>query len=449
MSKHFDLIAIGAGSGGLSVAERAASYGAKCAVVESGMLGGTCVNVGCVPKKVMWYAADVAHNLGNAADYGFSVDTKGFDWGKLVAAREGYIKGITDWYSGYLKDSNVTHLSGHGSFVDAHTLEVGGEQYTAEHIVLSTGGRPTVPNIPGAEHGLTSDGFFALTEQPKRVAIVGAGYIAVELAGLLNSLGSEVSLMLRRQHFLGDFDAMLRETLMEQMVDDGVNIIPRFSTEKVIKQADGTLTLHGSDGMSLAGIDCLIWAIGRTPNTDNINIEASGIAVQPNGVIATDAYQNTNVAGLYAIGDITGRAQLTPVAVAAGRRLANRLFDNQPECHLDYENIPTVMFSHPPIGTIGLTEEQARQQHGEGIKIYQTRFTPMSHAFTRHKVATAMKLVCVGAQEKVVGIHMIGPGCDEMLQGFAVALKMGATKADLDNTVAIHPSSAEELVTMR
>ncbi len=449
MTKHFDLIAIGGGSGGLSVAERAASYGAKCAIVESDMLGGTCVNVGCVPKKVMWYAADVAHSLDNAADYGFSIEQKGFDWGKLIAARQGYIKGITDWYDGYLNDSNVTHIPGHAQFVDDHTLEVAGERYSADHIVISTGGRPSVPNIPGAEHGITSDGFFALTEQPKRVAIVGAGYIAVELAGLINSLGSGVSLMLRREHFLASFDVMLRETLMEQMVNDGVNIIPRFSTEKVSKQANGKLTLQGGDGISLTDVDCLIWAIGRRPNTDNINIEATGIEVQKNGTIMTDAYQNTNVAGLYAIGDITGRAQLTPVAVAAGRRLANRLFDDQPESHLDYENIPTVMFSHPPIGTVGLTEEQARAAHGDAVKVYQTRFTPMSHAFTQHKVTTAMKLICVGPQEKILGIHMIGPGCDEMLQGFAVALKMGATKADFDNTVAIHPCSAEELVTMR
>ncbi len=449
MSKHFDLIAIGGGSGGLSVAERAASYGAQCAIVESDMLGGTCVNVGCVPKKVMWYAADMAHSLSNAADYGFSIEQKGFNWGALIKAREGYVKGITDWYDGYLKDSNVQHISGHARFVDKSTLEIAGEHYTADHIVISTGGRPTVPTVPGAEHGITSDGFFALTEQPKRVAIVGAGYIAVELAGLINALGSEVSLILRREHFLGNFDAMLRETLMEQMVNDGVNIIPRFSTEEVCQQADGTLTLHSTDGISLAGIDCLIWAVGRTPNTDHINLEVTGIEQQSSGVINTDAYQNTNVEGLYAIGDITGRAQFTPVAVAAGRRLANRLFDNQTECRLDYENIPTVMFSHPPIGTVGLTEEQARLEHGEAMKVYQTRFTPMSHAFTQHKVATAMKLICVGPQEKIVGIHMIGPGCDEMLQGFAVALKMGATKADFDNTVAIHPSSAEELVTMR
>ena len=449
MSKHFDLIAIGGGSGGLSVAERAASYGAKVAVVEMNKLGGTCVNVGCVPKKVMWYAADVAHHLDNAADYGFSIEKKGFDWSKLVENREGYIQGILNWYDGYLGDSNVEHLQGAAKFVDQHTLEIAGEHYTADHIVISTGGRPAIPDIPGAELGITSDGFFALEKQPKRVAIVGAGYIAVELAGLMNALGSEVSLMLRREHFLGSFDAMLRETLMEQMVDDGVNIIPRFSTEKVSREADGTLTLHGAGGLSVSGLDCLVWAIGRTPNTDNLNIEVSGVAMEANGEIHTDAYQNTNIEGIYAIGDITGRAQLTPVAVAAGRRLADRLFNNMPERHLDYENIPTVMFSHPAIGTVGLTEEQAREQHGEAVKIYQTRFTPMSHAFTQHKVATAMKLVCVGAQEKVVGIHMIGPGCDEMLQGFAVALKMGATKADLDNTVAIHPCSAEELVTMR
>ncbi len=449
MSKHYDLLAIGGGSGGLSAAERAAMYGKKAAVVEMGKMGGTCVNVGCVPKKVMWNAASIAHALRDAKGYGFDVMVNDFDWGTLVKGREGYIQGINDWYGNYLTDSNIDWLKGSAKFVDANTLEVNGEQFTADHIVISPGGRPMIPDIPGAEHGITSDGFFALTEQPKRVAIVGAGYIAVELAGLLNALGSEVDLLLRRQHFLASFDAMLRETLMEEMVNDGVNILPNINLDKVEKGEDGKLTLTAQGGHILQGFDTLIWAIGREPLTADLNLGAAGVEMDERGFIPTDEFQNTNVSGIHAVGDATGRAQLTPVAIAAARRLGDRLFNNQPERRLDYENIPTVMFSHPPIGTVGLTEGEAREQHGDAVKIYQSRFTAMYNAVTDHKPKTALKLVCVGAEEKIVGIHMIGHGVDEMLQGFAVALKMGATKKQFDDTVAIHPTSSEELVTMR
>ena len=449
MSKHYDLLAIGGGSGGLSAAERAAMYGKKSAVIEMGRMGGTCVNVGCVPKKVMWNAASVAHALRDARGYGFDVLVNDFNWADLVAGRESYIQGINDWYHTYLKDSNIDEINGRARFADAHTLEVNGEHYTADHIVISPGGISMIPAIPGAEHGITSDGFFALKSQPKRVAIVGAGYIAVELAGLLRALGSEVDLLLRRQHFLASFDAMLRETLMEEMVNDGINILPNINIERVEKGNDGNLILHGQGGHELTGFDCLIWAIGRAPNTSDLNLAATGVTVDTNGYIPTDKFQNTNVPGIYAVGDVTGRVQLTPVAIAAARRLGDRLFNGQSERHLDYENIPTVVFSHPPIGTIGLTEDEAREAHGDAVKIYQTRFTPMYHALTPHKTRTAMKLVCVGAQEKVVGVHIIGHGADEMLQGFAVAVKMGATKKQFDDTVAIHPSSAEELVTMR
>jgi glutathione reductase (NADPH) len=397
----------------------------------------------------MWNAAAIAHALRDAQGYGFDVMVNDFDWSAVVKGREGYIQGINDWYGNYLSDSNIDWLKGAAKFVDANTLEVNGKHYTADHIVISPGGRPMIPNIPGAEHGITSDGFFALTEQPQRVAIVGAGYIAVELAGLLNALGSEVDLLLRRQHFLASFDAMLRETLMEEMVNDGVNILPNINLEKVERGEDGKLTLSAQGGHILQGFDTLIWAIGREPLTADLNLAAAGVEMNDNGFIPTDEFQNTNVPGVYAVGDATGRAQLTPVAIAAARRLGDRLFNNQPERHLEYENIPTVMFSHPPIGTVGLTEEEAREQHGDAVKVYQTRFTPMYHALTSHKSATAMKLVCIGAEERVVGIHMIGHGVDEMLQGFAVALKMGATKKQFDNTVAIHPTSSEELVTMR
>jgi glutathione reductase (NADPH) len=412
-------------------------------------MGGTCVNVGCVPKKVMWYGAEIAQALRNAPSYGFDINVYGFKWSKLVAAREQYIQGINDWYHTYLTDSNIDEIQGMARFLNAKTLEVNGESYTADHIVIAPGGVPTLPGIPGAELGMTSDGFFALTEQPKRVAVVGAGYIAVELAGVLNALGSEVDLLLRRQHFLSGFDAMLRDTLMEEMINDGVNIMPGVVVERVELADDGSRVLHFQNGQQLTGIDAVIWAIGRTPNTADLNLAAAGVEHDGHGYIPTDEYQNTNVAGVYAVGDVTGRAQLTPVAIAAARRLGDRLFNNQPERKLDYENIPTVMFSHPPIGTVGLTEEEAREKHGDAVKVYQTRFTAMAHAFTEHQPSTAMKLVCVGAQQKVVGVHVIGQGADEMLQGFAVAVKMGATKADFDNTVAIHPTSAEELVTLR
>lgn len=445
----YDLIAIGGGSGGLSVAERAAVYGAKCAVIESGKIGGTCVNVGCVPKKVMWFGANLAHALEDAKDYGFDVESKGFDWGHLVKKREEYIAGINSWYHTYLSDSNIDELQGFASFVDAHTIDVDGKQYTANHIVVSPGTTPTIPSTPGAEHGISSDGFFALTECPKKVAIIGSGYIAVELAGVLNALGSDVCMYLRKEHLLRSFDAMLRETLLEEMLDQGIDIIPRTQVTEIIKEEDGSLTLCDDKGNRSTGFDQLIWAIGRHPNTQGMELASANIKTDEQGYIPTDLYQKTNIDNIFALGDVTGRAPLTPVAIAAGRRLADRLYDNQTDRHLDYKLIATVVFSHPPIATVGLTESEARKTHGGSVKIYQTRFTAMYNAMTRHEVPTAMKLICVGAQEKVVGCHIIGPGSDEMLQGFAVAMRMGASKKDFDDTIAIHPTSSEELVTMR
>ncbi len=448
MTKHFDFIAIGGGSGGIAAANRAALHGAKCAVVESGRLGGTCVNVGCVPKKVMWNGAALAHTLEHAEDYGFEVSGHTFHWQKLKKARDDYILNLNGRYQTYLQDNKVTVIRGLAGFVDAHTIEVEGERYTADHILIATGGTPLVPPVPGAELGITSDGFFELEDRPKRVAIVGAGYIAVELAGMLNALGSEVSLMLRREHFLDNFDAMLRETLMEEMVEDGVEILPKSQVAEVVEES-GKLTLRCEDGRQNAGFDTLIWAIGRVPNCEGLNLEAAGITPDKKGFVQTDEYQNTPVKGIYAVGDVTGRIALTPVAIAAGRRLSDRLFGGMKDRKLDYENVATVMFSHPPIATIGLSETEARDKHGDAVKVYQTRFTPMFHAITKRKVKTAMKLVTVGVDEKIVGCHIIGHGADEMMQGFAVAIKMGATKADFDNTVAIHPTSSEELVTMR
>lgn len=451
MSKkyNYDLLAIGGGSGGLSVAERAAVYGKKCAVVESGKIGGTCVNVGCVPKKIMWVGANLSHSLKDATDYGFNIDVKDFDWSYLVSKREEYIAGINSWYHNYLADSNIDELQGFASFVDEHTVDIDGKQVTAEHIVIAPGTTPSFPSIPGAEYGISSDGFFELSECPKRVAIIGSGYIAVELAGVLNSLGSEVCMYLRKEHLLRSFDAVLRETLLEEMLNQGVNIMPRTQIIEVIKENDGTLSLCDDKGNKNTGYSELIWAIGRHPNTEGLNIEAINLQINDRGFITTDTYQNTNIDNIFALGDVTGRAPLTPVAIAAGRRLADRLYNNQPDRHLDYKMIATVVFSHPPIGTVGLTEGEARKEHGASVKIYQTRFTDMYNSMTKHAVPTVMKLVCIGAQEKVVGCHIIGPGSDEMLQGFAVAMRMGATKKDFDDTVAIHPTSSEELVTMK
>jgi len=449
MTQHYDLIAIGGGSGGLSVAERAARYGAKCAVVEKGPLGGTCVNVGCVPKKVMWFGASIAHTMTEAASYGFEIAEKHFDWGKLKTSRDAYVKGINDWYHTYLSDSDIDEIVGKARFVDAGTIEVAGRQFSADHIVIAAGGAPMIPDTEGAELGISSDGFFELEQLPRRTAVVGSGYIAVELAGMLNALGSDVTMLLRREHLLRNFDATLRENLMEEMLGDGIDILARTQVKKVLREADGCLCIECENGQRLEGFDELIWAIGRYPLTQDLNLDAAGVVVDDQGYIPTDKFQQTNVEAVYAIGDVTGQAQLTPVAIAAGRRLSDRLFGGMSDRHLPYENIPTVVFSHPPIATVGLTESVARDLHGASVKVYQTRFTAMYNALTERKQKTAMKLVTVGAQEKVVGCHVIGPGADEMLQGFAVAIRMGASKQDFDDTVAIHPTSAEELVTMR
>jgi glutathione reductase (NADPH) len=445
----YDLIAIGGGSGGLSVVERAAVYGARVALIEASRIGGTCVNAGCVPKKIMWYAAVLRHALKDAVDYGFDVDVRGFDWATLIEKREAYISNINSWYHTYLADSNIDEIRGYARFVDEHTIEVEGRHISAERFVISTGTSPVMPDIPGAGEGITSDGFFLLDRQPEHVAIVGSGYIAVELAGLLKSLGSEVTMYLRKEHLLREFDSMLRESLMEAMLDDGINILPRSQITNVRRNDDGTLTLMCDMDKQHDGFDQLIWAIGRKADTSALHPEAAGVHVDAQGYIPVDDFQNTNIEHIHALGDVTGRAPLTPVAIAAGRRLADRLYNNQKDRRLHYSNIPTVVFSHPPIGTVGLTEEQARAQHGDAVKIYQTQFTAMYNAITSHDIKTAMKLIVVGAQEKIVGCHIIGPGADEMLQGFAVAIRMGATKRDFDDTVAIHPTSAEELVTMR
>ena len=470
--KSFDLIVLGGGSGGLAVAQRAAEYGARVAVFEHGRLGGTCVNVGCVPKKVMWNAAEIAHLMRQASHYGFDLSVGGHDWGLLKRGRDAYVERLNGIYRRNLDNKDIVTVLSRGRFTGAREIvDEAGESYRAEHVVIATGGYPRVPELPGAERGITSDGFFELEEQPERVAVVGSGYIAVELAGVFRALGSEVSVFVRFDRLLRSFDPMLSEHLMGNMRAAGIEIVsgavPRAvgggdaagddgalggGAGDAGESGDGTATiaLETEDGRTFDGFDALLWAIGRQPNTAGLGLEHAGVETTSRGNVVVDAWQNTSAEGIYAIGDVTGRAELTPVAIAAGRRLGDRIFGGQSERRLSYELIPTVIFSHPPIGTIGLTEDEARERHGDdALRIYRSEFVPMFNALTEAKPKTAMKLVTVGEEERVVGCHVIGTGADEMVQGFAVAMSMGARKSDLDDTIAIHPTSAEELVTMR
>ncbi|HIF9435179.1 TPA: glutathione-disulfide reductase [Photobacterium damselae] len=451
MAKHFDYICIGGGSGGIASANRAAMYGAKVALIEAKALGGTCVNVGCVPKKVMWHGAQIAEAMHlYAKDYGFDVEMKGLNWGKLVESREAYISRIHTSYETVLGNNKIEVINGFAQFVDAKTVEVDGEHYTADHILIAVGGRPSIPTIPGAVHGIDSNGFFELKEQPKRAAVVGAGYIAVEIAGVLNGLGTDTHLFVRKESPLRSFDPMIIETLTEVMAAEGPTLHTHSVPKEVVKEEDGTVTLYFENGES-HNTDILIWAIGREPTTDAINLAAAGVETNNRGFIKVDEFQQTNVEGIYCVGDIMeGGIELTPVAVKAGRQLSERLFNNKPNAKMDYALVPTVVFSHPPIGTIGLTEPEAIAQYGaENVKVYKSGFTAMYTAVTQHRQPCRMKLVCAGEDEKVVGLHGIGFGVDEMIQGFGVAMKMGATKADFDSVVAIHPTGSEEFVTMR
>ena len=451
MAQHFDYICLGAGSGGIASANRAAMRGAKVLLIEAKHVGGTCVNVGCVPKKVMWYGAHVAEAMNlYAKDYGFDVTVNKFDWNTLVENREAYIGRIHDAYGRGFANNKVTLLNGYGRFVDGNTIEVDGEHYTADNILIATGGAPTIPNITGAQYGIDSDGFFALREQPKRVAVVGAGYIAVEVAGVLHALGSETHLLVRKHAPLRNFDPILVDALVEAMATEGPTLHTQSVPKAVVKNADDSLTLSLENGESIT-VDCLIWAIGRSPATGNIGLENTEVQVDSKGYVITDEQQNTTHKGIYCVGDImAGGVELTPVAVKAGRLLSERLFNGMTDAKMDYSLIPTVVFSHPPIGTMGLTEPEARTHYGDdNVKVYTSTFTSMYTAVTAHRQACKMKLVCAGKDEKVVGIHGIGFGMDEILQGFGVAMKMGATKADFDAVVAIHPTGAEEFVTMR
>jgi glutathione reductase (NADPH) len=446
--QSFDLISVGGGSGGLACAQRAAEYGAKAAVIEPGRLGGTCVNVGCVPKKVMWNAAGVALSLADANDYGFQVTVGDSDWPALKRKRDAYVLRLNGIYERNLAAKGVVCVRGAARFVDKNTVQVNGERLTARHIVIATGGTPTLPKLPGVEHGITSDGFFELERRPKRVAVVGSGYVACELAGAFHALGTQVEMFVRKDRLLTSFDVMLGKSLMREMQETGIGIHHHVVPASVRADA-GLKTLTAVDGRAFQGFDCLLWAVGRSANVAALDLNNAGISVDDCNYVVTDGLQNTAVAGVYAIGDVTGRAALTPVAIAAGRRLSDRLFGGKTDRHLEYSMIPTVVFTHPPIGTVGASEAEARAQYGDAVKVYIADFTPMYHAMTTRKTRTDMKLVCVGPEQKIVGCHIIGSGADEMLQGFAVAIRMGATKRDFDDTVAIHPTSAEELVTLR
>ena len=448
MSERFDLLVIGGGSGGLAHAQRAAEYGARAAVIEHGPLGGTCVNVGCVPKKVMWYAANYAHQLHHAVDYGYDISVNNHDWAALKTRRDAYVARLNDIYGSNLDKRGVTFIEGHARFVDANTVDVDGTEYAAERIVVATGGQPIVPDIPGAALGITSDGFFELAEQQKRVLIAGSGYIAVELAGIFSGLGSETGVIVRKDSVLREFDSMLGSELMETMRKSGITLDTGVVPASVRRTDDGLIVV-AVDGREFGPVDALVWAIGRSPNTTTLDADRAGIAMDERGFIPTDDLQQTNVEHIHALGDVTGRAALTPVAIAAGRRLADRLYGGMIDRHLDYQLIPTVVFSHPTIWTVGMTEEQARSKFGQDVKIYTSGFTPMFYALGEDRQRSVMKLVTTGTDERVVGCHLFGDGADEMLQGFAVAMRMGATKADFDNTVAIHPTNAEEVVTMR
>jgi glutathione reductase (NADPH) len=446
----FDLLVLGGGSGGLATALRAAEHGARVAVFEPARLGGTCVNVGCVPKKVMWNAAELAAALEHARHYGFDVRTGRHDWAQLKRGRDAYIERLNGIYARNLDKKGIVTVRAAARLTSAtEAVDTAGETYRAGHIVIATGGHPRVPQIPGAELGGTSDDFFELDERPRRVALVGSGYVAVEFAGVLRALGSEVVVAIRHDSLLRHFDAVLGERLLEEMRATGIEVVTEFVARKLTRSGGG-IALEGTDGRHLSGFDCVLWAIGRQPRTAELGLAAAGVATNAAEYVTVDRYQNTSTAGIYAVGDVTGHAELTPVAIAAGRRLADRVFGGQPDRHLRYDLIPTVVFSHPPIGTVGLSEREARERYpNESIRIYKTDFVPMFYALTEVKPRTAMKLVTAGADERIVGCHVIGQGADEMIQGFAVAMTMGARKCDFDDTIAIHPTSAEELVTMR
>lgn len=451
MTTHYDydLIVLGGGSGGLAAAFRAAQHGQRVAMLEPGELGGTCVNVGCVPKKAMWLAADLSGRIGLAAAMGFDVPVRpSLDWKELVVHRQAYIANIHASYLKRLNENKVVRVPRRGRLVDAHTVECSdGVRISAAHILIATGAYPQRPEIPGAELGLVSDDFFNLCGAPERVAIVGGGYIAVELAGLLQALGSRVTLLVRGERLLERFDAELTAQLAENLRHQGVQIHFGYRLRELQRDGDAVVAL-GHDGPADAHFDAVFFATGRRGNSADLGLEALGVVIGDKGEVEVDAWQTTAVPSVHAVGDIAGKVGLTPVAIAAARKLMDRLFGGQPQARMDYENVASVVFSHPALGAVGLSEEEACAKYSD-VRVYRSNFRPMLQALADGTQRSLFKLVCVGEDERVVGVHLLGESADEILQGFALAVKMGVTKAQFDDTVAIHPTSAEEVVLMR
>jgi len=466
ITKEADIVVLGGGSGGLASARAASGkYGAKAIVIEGKRLGGTCVNVGCVPKKVTYNAAALSEAIHDSKAYGFNVEQVApFDWPTFKKKRDAYITRLNGIYERNLNNDKVEYLHGHGRLLSKNEVEVTQDDgskvvINTKRILVAVGGRPApFPNIPGADYGVDSDGFFDIAELPKKVALVGAGYIAVEFAGMFNAIGVETHLFIRNDTFLRNFDTMIQEVSTKEYERLGVKLHKRSELTKVEKDSNGKLSLTYQDGegkeSGVSEVDHLIWAVGRVPETNGIGLEEVGVKLSDKGHIVVDEYQNSSVDNIHALGDVSGEVELTPVAIAAGRKLAARLFGPSEfaNAKMDYTNIPSVVFAHPEIGSVGLTEEQAIEKYGkDDLTVYKTSFTAMFYSMMdpEDKAPTSYKLVCQGPDEKVVGMHIIGLSSGEMLQGFAVAIKMGATKKDFDATCAIHPVSAEELVTMK
>ena len=441
----FDFFVIGAGSGGVRASRIAAGHGAKVAVAEEFRVGGTCVIRGCVPKKLLVYGAHFAEDLEDAARFGWQISGKRFDWPTLrdnVAAEVDRLNGL---YQNTLDSHKVTTLLGRATFVDPHTLDVAGQRITAKHILIATGATPVVPDVPGAEHGITSNEVFHLPALPRRMVIAGAGYIANEFAGVFHELGVEVTLINRSDTILRGWEPALAERLMAISAAKGINFRLNCRLEQVEKTATG-LTLHFADGKTLE-TDCVLWALGRVPNVAGLGLEAAGVALNAKGAVSVDAASHTNVPHIHAVGDVTDRIQLTPIAIREGHALADSLFGER-ERVVDHSCVPSAVFSNPPLGSVGLTEAQARDKFGT-VKVYSSDFRPMKNVLAGRNERALYKLVVDAATDRVVGAHMIGPDAPEILQAVAIAVKAGLTKAQFDDTVALHPTMSEELVLMR
>ena len=447
MNYDFDLFVIGAGSGGVRAARFAASFGAKVAVAESRYLGGTCVNVGCVPKKLLVYGAHFAEAFGQAEGFGWQLGEANFDWATLIGNKNREIQRLNGIYRNLLVNSGVTLLEGHARLLDGHRVEVNGQVISARHILLATGGWPQKPDIPGAEHAITSNEAFFLEQLPKRVLVVGGGYIAVEFASIFHGLGAKTSLVYRGDLFLRGFDGAVRTHLQEELSKSGMDLQFNSDIVRIDKQADGSLLATLQDGRVLAA-DAVFYATGRRPMLDNLGLEHTQVRLDKRGYVQVDELYQTGEPSILAIGDMIGRVQLTPVALAEGMAVARRLFKPEQYRAVDYQLIPTAVFSLPNIGTVGLSEEQATAE-GFNVQVFESRFRPMQMSLGSSQQKTLMKLVVDADTDRVLGCHMVGPDAGEIVQGMAVALKAGATKQIFDETLGIHPTAAEEFVTMR